>query len=465
MVLVTPDGDYVDERGQVLDPATIGPTYRCFVLWDVCRQLVRAGRGESLCWNGEDVRWRPVQRPDERDTWVARSSDAYVLKWPFDEETLPLPELLGELARYRDWLAEHGAAPTGTTGSASMSLLRGRLETDLITSMGTRPPLLQTRGGRQEVGPAGPGSFTGGIVNFDLPSAYASTLGMVRYGGVWSTADQLPQRWQVYADAGLPVFVKAKVRVPDLPYGPLIRRLQKRVHPMQMLVYSSTREPDGTSWLYPTRRRIQGIWTWQEIVTAERHGATIERIIEVYVHRSGWQPFAPWWAAIQKGRELGNVAGAFAKMTGNALWGRFAMDPRVQGRRTISRLGPRGRMVKVELRQNPFQWPAHDLAETVAGRVRAELYDAMMIAGPRMLSAHTDGLWCRSTGDDEIALRLDGWRAKQKAVRLDLLDPQTLRYFHWRNGEPQHVMAGVPFLEAPAAFQRRWQLFTERAAA
>lgn len=447
IVLVTPDGAYIDEHGQILQPAQLTAGHRCFLLWDIARQLIRAGRGESLCWNNEDVRWRPEAHPDESDRWVTRHSDAYVLRWPFDEDVLPLPELMAELVKYRDWLAREGAAPTGTTGSASMSLLRAKLEGRLVCSMGARPPLLQTRGGRQETGPDGPGTYRGVISNFDLPAAYASTIGTLHYGGVWQTSSELPRPWLEYAAEGAAVFVKARVSIPELTYGPLIRRLPRRVTALEMALYAATVESDGSSFLYPTRRRVQGTWTWQELEQAQSAGCTVEKTLEVWVHRAAWQPFLPWWEAVQNGRALGGVAGAFAKMTGNALWGRFAMDLRVQGRRTI-RTAKGSRLLK----QNPFQWPAHDLAETVSGRVRAALYGAMATAGRQLVSAHTDGLWVR----DRVDL-LEGWRVKKKAVQLDLLDPQTLRYWHWHGQPAEHVMAGVPFAEQPVAFADRWQ--------
>src|ERR1035437_796752 len=87
------------------------------------------------------------------------------------------------------------------------------------------------------------------------------------------------------------------------------------------------------------------------------------------------------------------LAGLLAKVTGNALWGRFCMDPRSQGRRSI-----RSRNGKIGSRELPLRGglpPAHDLAELVSGRVRAELYRLMVAAGDDLLSAHTDAAWIR----------------------------------------------------------------------
>ena len=146
------------------------------------------------------------------------------------------------------------------------------------------------------------------------------------------------------------------------------------------------------------------------------------------------------------------LAGVLAKVTGNALWGRFCMDSRVQGRKSIRSLNG-----NLSSREVPL-WggvpPAHDLAEIVSGRVRAELTRLMLRAGDGLLSAHTDGAWVR--GDLALA---GGWREKQPARRLDLVDPQTLRYWPApaHPSEPWIVYAGVPARKAPAAFEKRWK--------
>ncbi len=432
----------VNEHGELRHQ--LEKTDRVFTLWDISRLLLRENVGEALCWNNDHVRYRLETHPEE-PKWVARPSDAYVLRWPFDEKITPLPKLLHELARYRDWLAGCGAAPTGTTGSAAMSLLRARLETRLTCSMGDHPPLLQTRGGRTEVGPSGPGRYSGRLELWDMPAAYATELGVVKYGGVWRSSEELAKDWRMYADAGMPVFVHARVTIPDLPYGPLPRTFRRRVPHLLMQLYSATREPDGTSFLYPTRRTIQGTWTLEEIEAAETAGCRVKPI-ELWVHIGGWQCFAPWWETVQQGRGLGGVAGAFGKMTANALWGRFCLDPKLAGRRTI--VTSEGSRV---LESNPAPRPAHDLAELVAGRVRARLFTAITAAGDRFVSAHTDGLWTRAGVDLG-----PGWRRKVEAKRLDLIDPQTLRYRPVRARTDRVVMAGFPYLEAPAAFAARW---------
>lgn len=125
------------------------------------------------------------------------------------------------------------------------------------------------------------------------------------------------------------------------------------------------------------------------------------------------------------------------------------------GQRTIrSRTGGRMRQ-----RVLPFggsrMFPAHDLAETVSGRVRAALGLAMHVVGDRLVLAHTDGFWALGTPDEGWG---EQWRLKDSSDRMDVLDPQLHRF--WRKGEPRYVVSGVPAELAPAWFENRWQEYT-----
>lgn len=437
----------VDERGRVWAPDEVEPGMRVYASWEQVWRLVREGVGEALCWNDEEIRFRHRPRPEETDRWVSRPSDVFVLKLPFDEaETERNVRAVGQ---WRSWLARYGASPTGTTGSASMSLLRATLEAKLVCGQGQRPPLLQTLGGRQEIGPQGRGRYAGKLTLWDLPAAYASELGGLQYGGEW---------WQhpwptcrpldFYVLRRLPVFVRARVRIPEaLAYGPLPRRPNRRMRSYQDALAFGMH--------YPTGRRLQGLWTWEELQAAEAAGCRVEKLIEAWVHRAAWQPFAPWWEAVQEGRRMRGFAGALVKLTGNALWGRFAMDPRAIGKRGIRRKTGR-RLVQRPLAKGSWQWPAHDLAETVSGRTRARLFALMDEAGDRLVSAHTDGAWTKDCYEPDEA-----WRLKEGASRLDLLSPQVLRYWPSppRFGEagPVVVFAGMPAEAAPAAFAEAWE--------
>lgn len=464
IALLTPEGRAVSEQGELLDLDDWPADVRLWASYETVYALVRSGVGEALCWNHEEIRWR--HRRFEED-WKRRPSDANVIKLPFDH--LGVDKALSAFAQWRDWLGMYGASPTGTSGSAAWSLLRARLERRLVTNTGERPPLLQTTGGRQELGPKGQGRFAGTLELLDLPAAYASTLASLRYGGVWLEADGSHGReLERYAGSDTPCFVRARVRIPDLQLGPLVQRSRRRTHSyMEAMLLGNS---------YPTGRTLQGVWTWEEIAAAEACGCVVEKVLGGWIHRSGWRPFAPWWDAIQAGRAMPGLAGQLAKVTGNALWGRFAMDPRVAGERTIR--SRNGKLVARPLVSRPFPWPAHDLAETVAGRVRARLYLAMMAAGPNLVSAHTDGLWVVGSAPRQgetvsrqahnletagstpaAAITEDGWRLKQQARRLELLSPQNLRYWPRppRRSEPWVVYAGVPAGVADLEFEKAWR--------
>lgn len=447
----------LDEHGAMHRLERLPEHTRVWCSYDTARALVTAGDGEALCWRGEETRWR--HRTFE-EGWRRRPSDVHVLKLPLPADD-PQAVLRG-LAGWRDWLVSHGAAPVGTSGSSAWSLLRAKLDRTLFCTVGDPPPLRETLGGRQELGPHGVGEFRGRIVNVDLRAAYALELGRTPYGGRWYRRGDLPgsRSLEAWAHEHRPVFVRAKVRVPaDMCPGPLPRRPRSRQDVPELgdmaLLAKLLLENNRAS--YPSGVRMQGVWCFQELQQAERAGATVERILDAWVHVGGLSVFEPWWQAIVEGRALPGWAGVLAKVTGNALWGRFCMDARSAGERTIksggvSRVLPRGGGSR----------PAHDLAETVSGRTRARLYELMLLAGDRLLSAHTDGAWCLDPGRRLTGELPEGWRAKQRADRLDLWDPQVLRY--WRGGEATTVFSGQPASMADRAFEELWERREEMAA-
>ncbi len=168
------------------------------------------------------------------------------------------------------------------------------------------------------------------------------------------------------------------------------------------------------------------------------------------------QPFLPWWQELQQGRTMPGLAGLLAKSTGNALWGRFAMDSRFRGERTVR--SKNGTVTARRLAKRPGLPGSHDLAETVAGRVRARLFELMLTAGDSLLSAHTDGAWLAEGGVGVSAATEAGWRLKERARRLDLLDPQVLRYWPRppQRSEPWFAFSGVEPARQPEEFARLW---------
>jgi hypothetical protein len=439
VALLLPDGMVVSEHGERLSLDALPKQVRVWASYDVVHRLVRDGHGEALCWNSEEIRWRH-RRFEEG--WRHRPSDVAVLRTVFPIQ--PEQALRG-LVRWRDWLARYGASPTGTTGSAAWSLLRARITKPLWLGWGSRPPILQTMGGRQQLGPSGRGRFDGKLELWDMPAAYASELGHLPYGGRWYRSDELevartPEWW---AGGNRCVFVRATVRLAD-GLGPLPRRPRRRISHQEALIFAS----------YPSSSRMTGVWTWQELAAAERHGARIVKVREFWVHVTAQRPFLPWWAAIQDGRSQPGLAGGLAKMTGNALWGQFCMDPGGAGSRTVhGKLGRHQRTKTLEARRvgdRGGRPASHDLAETVSGRVRARLFEGMAQAREGLLSAHTDGMWLQGG-----ALIPDGWRRKELARRVDLLGPQTLRYWPPR-GAVRAVVSGVPPELAEEQFQLWW---------
>lgn len=448
VALVDPEGRYIDESGELLKPKELDSDYRCFCSWETARTLTIAGRGEALLWNGEHIRWRPYQYPDE-ESWVARPFDAYVLRVPM----YPQNELnLAEIARWRDWLWQYRAIP-GTMGGSSMSLLKAHLHKPLYcSSQWDVSRLRQSAGGRITNGPGGKGEYRGALYHWDLPAAYATEIGTLRYGGRWFDSS-IGRDWlDRLHRKRVPLLVRARVYVPKgFLYGPLPTRPRKPLHPFKalLLMYSGKR--------YPVGKTIQGVWTYEELLSAERAGCGV-RIIEAWKHSSPTDsPFRYWWAAVQDGRQMQGLAGLLAKTTGNALWGMFAMDPALRGSSSIHHR-PKGkrRMQTRKPPPRPYPIPAIDLAEIVAGRVRARLYDAMLVCGDSLVCAHTDGLWSVGTGHDPLGA---DWRIKERAWEMQLLTPQAYRY--WNRGAPSVIYSGVPIERAQESFEKAWSDYRE----
>jgi hypothetical protein len=427
------DPDFVlGESGPVPIGAALDAGWSLWAPSERLRQLVRAGHGSCLLWRYQAIGWSPVQLESK---FPVRGLQ---VDCPTDPD-----EALGGLVAWRDWLESHGAAPAGSLGGSGLSLLKATLRRPLWTSVGDVPPITWTLGGRQQDAGPRPAHYHTPVSHYDIQAAYASRLGSVRYGGRWiqvhpAFADNLIGRM---ADKGHMVFVRARVRVPaHLPWwaGPLPRRARKQPVGAHELLDSIADNP------YPVGRTVQGCWSYPEIVEADLAGCKI-KLLGAWVHSSAQRPFVPWWEAIMQGRQLPGFAGLLAKATGNATWGQFALS--AEGQRVIE---PGSRPVPL-VGGNPSQ-RAHDLGEWITGSIRASLYQGMTIAGDKLISAHTDGLW--QQGKSWI-----GWRRTRWADELRSINPQVLAYRS--HGSPwRYTVAGA--LDPADFFESKWQRLDER---
>lgn len=445
IALVNDDGIYVDESGNEFKD-NIEYKFRlgeivCFILWDTAMYLTKKGHGEILRWNTKDIRWRSTKYLDEND-WKPRPFDAGIIQFP-TTFNLDFDKVMTQLIEYRDWLANEGAKPHCSSGSTSLSLLRAKLENKLITGLGSNPPIGYTRGGRTLMGLEGKGRFEGQIVHWDLPAAYASTMGNIFYNGTWEIR---PFNSAIKAyNRGAPVFCQATVRIPGLPFGPLPETLRKSSSPLEGAILNR--------FGYARDGEIEGIWTLNELFAAEEVGCEIKPLI-CWAMLSAKQPFLPWWEAIVRGRELrGEISRSLAKRTGNALWGMFCTDGDAKTKKVIihCELG-KTKTRRIEFRRNG-QKPGHDIAEAVSSTVRAKLYQHIVVANEHLICGHTDGIWVK--GKYEVP---EGWRIKQIARKIEVLDPQTFRYFiDEQTGYV--VMAGIPPKLAPDKFEKKWATY------
>jgi hypothetical protein len=407
-------------------------------------QITRSGTGEILRWNTKDIRWRATKYPSE-EYWKPRPLDAGIIQFPVGFD-FRFENVLTQLIEYRDWLVSEGAKPHCSGGSTSISLLKAKLSHKLITGLGAAPPIEYTRGGRTVMGLEGKGRFEGQIIHWDLPAAYASTLGKICYNGSWEVR---PFNSAIKAyNHGAPVFCHARVDIPGLKFGPLPETIRSASNPLEgALLNKFGYAKDGI---------VEGVWTLNELFAAEDVGCKITPI-QSWAMLTGEQPFLPWWNAIERGRELdGEISRSLAKRVGNALWGMFCTDGDAKTKKVVVHCeNGKTKTRRLKFRRNG-QKPGHDLAEAISSSVRAKLYEHIVAANSQLLCGHTDGVWVKGKYDVP-----DGWRVKQNARRIDIIDPQTFRYF--TDAKTSYVvMAGIPPKLAAEKFEKKWGAY-ERA--
>lgn len=407
VALVRADGAIVREDGSTC--RLMYPDDPTLVYADrlVAERHAFAGRGSIIRWNDTWTRWE-----------VDGRSVILLPGFPGDDAAI-----LGGLVQWRDWIADAGAT-IGTIGSTALSLFRASLDRPLYVNGGDPPKLTEVVGGRQEQGV--PPGYYGPFVAWDMQAAYTRVLGDLLYqGGPWAPCGSLPA-----SDEPWPTFAHAEVRVdPGASWAPLPRRLRKP-------------EPTGITRkmlrrTYPVGR-FRGIWSGAEIAAAERAGARVKVDRAWIMTGRERYPFRPWLRLIETGRRLPGYAGALAKMTGNALWGRFIF----YGDR--NRLSYQGGAMTVTDEPIPGRNPntAPDLAEIVTSTVRARLLDDLLVPyGEHVWSVHTDGGLV--DGKCEPTLPAD-WRRKDSGTMLIYLGPQAYAWTEAGHDGLRYKLAGTP---------------------
>lgn len=433
VALLTEGAGVLGEDGSIVAAGRREKGVQVWAPLERVQALLQSGRGKALCWRGQPIRYSPERDPGGYHVRVLASP------FPTDDDLA-----VAGLARWRDWLASEGAAPQGSLGSTSMSLLRATLAEPLWTGVpfASCPPVSFTIGGRQELGPRGaPAEYVGDLRHFDLRAAYATLLGRLEYGGHWFKIHEgkLDEHAELLDRGGRMVFARARVRLAGTTPGPLVRRPR-----------SAPETVFGFFPEYPTTGTVQGVWSYPELRAAVMEGASV-KLLEGWFHANGSPdpyPFGPWLRRIEQGRLMAGFPGMLAKATGNALWGQFCISE--HGRKQVLYYKG-GRRVMIEVPVSGGRRPAHDLSEYLTGAVRAELYSFIRAAGDRLCSAHTDGGWIDCAG----GWSYPWWRCKERASRLRVLDSQVLAYSA-ADGAERYVVAGWPAEGAGERFESEW---------
>ncbi len=456
--IVTPafladEGHALDERGRRYELSKLPEELRVYAPWETVDRFARAGVGEMVAWGEEPLRWRHERRGDAN----RRRSDVVVVKVPCATPA----HFAGGVVAWADWLRRAGAGPGWSLGGSSMSLLRATLDRELVTTNGELPPPRWTLGGRQQAWHE-PGTVHRDLVQLDLQAAYTHEIGRLRYGGVWRRVERPGfELLDLLHGFGLPILAFARIDLRErLAVGPLPRRPRER--PEAGYDELAPNVP------YPVSGRLQGLFSYPELVAARACDGARVTIGAAYIHAGGDRPFERWHDAVMAGRDLPDYAGTLAKSTGNALWGQFVIDDRKA--LAVLRWEPDGSYLRLPVQGSKgTQVRAWDLGELVCGTVRAELFDVLRIAGRQLVSAHTDGVWLRenplipSLAMPELEGR--GWRVKDRAAELQLIDQQKYRYRVPRGRTWHYVVSGVPATQAPDVFDRLWNRFTTEIAA
>jgi len=406
--------------------------------------------GEILKFGGEIRKWR-LECPKHfksKQSWPGHSSEVTVL----NNKSCPKndKDLLEGLVHYRDWIEENGGSIMGTISNTSLSVFKASLQRDYDTpfeGIGITHPI----GGRLLPCKSLHTSYKGNFVQWDLISAYSQGLGELRFGGTdssWRETKNLNWNFDSMVEKGWVIYIEAEVTIPEMRLGPLPeRRKTKSIRPLWSVLS------------FPTKEKIKGVWTYEEIRQADLAGCKI-KIIRTIVHHATGEMYwhKNWYHIMKQGKQtLPGFAASLAKETGNSLWGRYAMREKASA--TVWRTDG-GRRIKEE--RSFTITPGHkclELADQLGGKIRAKLFRFAIRADNLLLQGNVDSGWIEY--ESSWKPPSDDWRIKKRANRIDILDDATYRY--WNPGEeaPVYITPGIPSIFAEKTFVDIWERYAK----
>jgi len=403
--------------------------------------------GEVLKYDGTMIKWRKKcpERFKSKMSWPNHPQEVNVVSarsYPDNPEKAVI-----SYAYWRDWVEENGGNIIGTMSSTSWSIFKASLEDDVWETPYERVKEIDHPiGGRLLPCKSLWTTFQGDYIQWDLYSAYSRRLANLAFGGIGSSWKEvnLKANFDNMIERGMLVYIKATVDFGNArsTLGPLPLRREK-YHPRPT-----------TNINYPTDGIIEGIWTYEEIRDAEKIGARIKPQQAIVHFATGRKYFhEDWYRVIQEGRDnfFGFTRG-LVKQTGNALWGRYAM--RLRPAKTVWR--ENGTRVWIKhptrtLKRNQCM----ELADQLCGKIRSDLFEFAVSTNNRLIQGNTDGAWVEY--EEGWLPPTDDWRIKRRAIKLDIIDDATYRY--WQDGESEatYIVPGVNTDFTESYFNRQWE--------
>lgn len=407
--------------------------------------------GEVLKYDGTIIKWRMKcpARFKSKISWPNDSLEVNVI----NSRGVPakIEWLLEGYVNWRDWVEEYGGNIIGTMSSTSWSLFKASLQEDTWETPYKGVPGIEFPiGGRLLPCKSLRSTFSGDYIQWDLYSAYTKRLSSLAFGGIGSSWREVrtTTNFDRLVEKGYCVYIEARVKFPrERKYnlGPLpIRRTEYHPRPTSNIQY-------------PSEGIIEGIWTYEEIRDADRFGANIT-FRRAFVHfPTGRKYFhEDWYRIIQEGRtNLPGFARGLVKQTGNALWGRYAM--RIRPSKTVWRDSDGKRRWIVHPVKTIKRSQCMELADQLCGKIRSNLFGFAISANDCLIQGNTDGAWV--SNEREWRPPSDDWRIKRRAIKLDVLDDATYRYWEDGKEKPTYVVPGVATDFTESYFNRQWNKY------